>query len=799
MDESRIIFYGKQAKKSYAECSSSFRYDRCIFQQGGAHPAMRVIVDINHPADVHFFKNFIRGMEERGHTVLITASRKEISYRLLDNYGFLYEKLGSYGKSLAEKMINIPLLDIRMFMVAKKFNPDIFVGFGSIRAAHVSKLLNKPCINFEDTDHAKWEHRLYVPFADVVISPQCFGKDFGKKHIKIDTYKELFYLHPDYFRPDISVLADAGIGQDEKFSVVRFVAWDAQHDLGQKGLQNREEIVDQLEKYGKVFITSEVALPDHLKKYQITVPLEKLHDLLYFATLCFGEGSTTAAEAAMMGTPSVYVSSLAGSLGYVSDLEQKYGLLYNFKDQEPALAKAVELLKNPQVKEEWKRKRDAFLKDKLNATRFLLWFVETYPQSFVTMKKKPAEPPCSPGTQTLTDTMEKPNLLIITHMYATFIKDQINQMAPRFSNIYVLVRTNPLAEISRIIPVPYLVPFSVAQKIDLSNKPENVHVIQTPVIYFPTEKGYEKLGRNHLRSVERELKKNKIEFDIIHAHFTWSAGYAGSKLKETYGVPFVITAHGMDIYDLPFKNAFYTSHITRILNSADHIITVSRNNLESIERLGVKKPVSVILNGFNDHRFYPRDMRECRRQLGLPQDKKILINVAKLYDAVKGHEILIRAMQDVIKTRGDVVCYIVGDGELRASMEKLIAELHLEQHVKIVGAKPHHEIPFWINAGDVFVLPSLNEGNPTVMFECLGCAKPFIGTRVGGIPETITDETYGLLSEPGNVQELAKNILSSLSRDWDESKISAYAKQFTWENISKEILAVYSKVYKKDL
>ena len=69
---------------------------------------------------------------------------------------------------------------------------------------------------------------------------------------------------------------------------------------------------------------------------------------------------------------------------------------------------------------------------------------------------------------------------------------------PDFSHHYVLVRTNPLAEISRIIPVSYLVPFSVAQKIDLSNKPENVHVIQTPVIYLPTASGYEKLGRSHL-------------------------------------------------------------------------------------------------------------------------------------------------------------------------------------------------------------------------------------------------------------------------------------------------------------
>jgi glycosyltransferase involved in cell wall biosynthesis len=387
--------------------------------------------------------------------------------------------------------------------------------------------------------------------------------------------------------------------------------------------------------------------------------------------------------------------------------------------------------------------------------------------------------------------MEKPSLLIISHLYATFVKDQVDQMAPHFHAIFVLVRTNPFAEISRVIPVSYLVPFSVAQKIDLSNKPENVFVFETPVFYLPTEAGYEKLGRGHLKSVEKIIKKHSLEFDLIHAHFTWSAGYVGSELKKKYGVPFILTAHGMDIYDLPFKNAFYTEQITRILNSADHLITVSRNNLVSIGKLGIKKPVSVILNGFDDHRFFPRDMQECRNTLRLPPGKKILVNVAKLYDVVKGHEILIRAMHEVIKKRADIVCYIVGDGELRSSLEKLIAELHLEHAVKIVGAKPHHEIPLWINAGDFFVLPSLNEGNPTVMFECLGCAKPFIGTRVGGIPETITSDTYGLLSEPGNVQALADNILASLSREWDLAAISEYSKQFTWKEISKEIIDIY--------
>jgi glycosyltransferase involved in cell wall biosynthesis len=77
------------------------------------------------------------------------------------------------------------------------------------------------------------------------------------------------------------------------------------------------------------------------------------------------------------------------------------------------------------------------------------------------------------------------------------------------------------------------------------------------------------------------------------------------------------------------------------------------------------------------------------------------------------------------------------------------------------------------------------------MSECLGCGKPFIGTRVGGIPDIISSDTYGILSEPGNMEELANNILESLDRQWDHDAILTYARQFTWKEISKEIIAVY--------
>lgn len=94
---------------------------------------MKIVVDINHPAHVHYFKNFIWEMENRGHEILITASEKEISYTLLDLYNFKYTKIGNYGRSIPRKLINVFLLDIRMYQAVKEFNPDIFLGFGSIR------------------------------------------------------------------------------------------------------------------------------------------------------------------------------------------------------------------------------------------------------------------------------------------------------------------------------------------------------------------------------------------------------------------------------------------------------------------------------------------------------------------------------------------------------------------------------------------------------------------------------------------------------------------------------------------
>ncbi|RLG33368.1 hypothetical protein DRN97_05175 [Methanosarcinales archaeon] len=351
---------------------------------------MKIVVDINHPAHVHYFKNFIWEMEKRSHEVLITASEKEISFTLLSNYGFDFVNLGTYGNSVSKKFINIPSMDLKMYKAVKNFKPDIFLGFGSIRAAHVSRLMRKPCIAFDDTEHARWEHRLYVPVTDAILTPTCFKKDFGKKQIRYNGYTELAHLHPNYFTPNPAVLDEMELSKDDTFIILRFVSWSASHDVGQHGIKNKIELVRELEKYGRVFITSEGQLPKELEKYKIKVSPEKLHDLLYYASLYVGDGGTTGSEAAVLGTHAVFVSTIVS--GYLYD-EENYGLVDVFSDpktgEEEGMKRALELLKDSNLKNDARKRRRKLLNDKIDVTAFMVWFIENYPESFEEIKENP--------------------------------------------------------------------------------------------------------------------------------------------------------------------------------------------------------------------------------------------------------------------------------------------------------------------------------------------------------------------------------------------------------------------------
>jgi len=391
------------------------------------------------------------------------------------------------------------------------------------------------------------------------------------------------------------------------------------------------------------------------------------------------------------------------------------------------------------------------------------------------------------------DDFSKMNILFLMNLYQRALKDSIDITARYFNREYILFRYNPLTAFSGIIPfLPYR-QFRKNVLMDLKNKPDNVSIIPIGLYYIPTDRQYKGLGDKFFRKAEKTVIEKKIPFDIIHAHFTWPQGFAGARFKEKTNLPFVVTAHGYDIYSLPFKDEEWKRKIEYVLNRADHIITVSRSNLACIKKLDVTVPVTVIPNGFGKDLFTPRNATDCRVALGLPLDKKILLTVGNL-ELVKGQKYLVEAVKKIVRERKDILCVIIGDGSEGRALEKMIRSFDLEQYIILAGRKSHGEIPLWMNACDLFVLPSLNEGNPTVMFEAFGCGKPFIGTTVGGMPEVITSDRYGMLVKPGDTDELAEKILMALDCEWNREEILTYSEKFTWENIVKQILGVYTKV-----
>ena len=353
---------------------------------------MRILIDIGTPPQVHLFKNIIWNLEGEGREVKITARDSQITLYLLDTYGFKYEKVREGTPQIYRKILNIPKADYRIYKIAKSFEPDILVSFGSLYLAHVAKLIKKPHIAFEDTEGSREQYWLYAPFTDAICTPTCFkAKINPKKHVRFNGYKELAYLHPNWFKPDSSVLDDLDLAKDDKFTIVRFSSWDASHDIGQKGFKSWEErinFIKTLEKYGKIFVTSEIPLPKSLERNRLTIPPEKIHDLLFYATMYIGGGATLASEAGVLGVPWIWIS--AGEMrGYLEDQGKNYGLGYCAKTPQQALERAIELLENPDLKQEWQKKRKKLLKDKIDVTAFMIWFIENYPESFQIMKDSP--------------------------------------------------------------------------------------------------------------------------------------------------------------------------------------------------------------------------------------------------------------------------------------------------------------------------------------------------------------------------------------------------------------------------
>lgn len=375
---------------------------------------MNILIDIAHPAHVHLLRNFYHEMSARGHKVIVTCKHIPTAMQLLDLFHIPYIYLGKKKDNIFLKAFEQLKYNFMLLRIAHREQCTIAIGT-SVTLAHVGALsklslfrkrINAILLDDDDDEveplYVKYGH----PFSDVVLSPADTPRK-SPKTLYYPAYHELAYLHPKRFVPDPSVLDDAGIGYEkdaqghvthvEPYFVMRFNAFKAHHDVGVVGLtiENKRQMVKMLSQIGKVFITTERNIDEEFLPYQLKVSQDKVHSLLYYATMFVGDSQTMTSEAAVLGTPSIRCNTFVGRIHYLEEEEHRYNLTYGFRPEhsEAMFSRVEELLAMGvmELKDEWAKRRMTLLQEKIDYTSFLVWFVENYPASVEETKKGGSE------------------------------------------------------------------------------------------------------------------------------------------------------------------------------------------------------------------------------------------------------------------------------------------------------------------------------------------------------------------------------------------------------------------------
>jgi glycosyltransferase involved in cell wall biosynthesis len=275
--------------------------------------------------------------------------------------------------------------------------------------------------------------------------------------------------------------------------------------------------------------------------------------------------------------------------------------------------------------------------------------------------------------------------------------------------------------------------------------------------------------------------------DVLLGAWAYPDGVATVMLGRMLGLPTVVKVHGSDlnvIARLPSVRA----HLRALLPRATRLVAVSRPLAGALEALGVARDkIALVPNGVDATIFHPRDRGEARRQLGLPVDGKLLVYVGRVVRD-KGLLDLLQAFATLAPRRPDLSLVLVGDGPARAEAEA--AAQRLGAQVRLAGARPLAEVPTWLAASDLFVLPSWAEGTPNVLLEALACGRRAVTTNVGGIPDVMTSPTLGEMVEPMNATALAAALERQIDVAYAPETIAALGGRGGWAESAGRLHAV---------
>jgi len=339
------------------------------------------------------------------------------------------------------------------------------------------------------------------------------------------------------------------------------------------------------------------------------------------------------------------------------------------------------------------------------------------------------------------------------------------------------------------------------QVIELGDNARVIHLKAGP--YYETKTSLHRYIPEFLDNLTLFQQSEGIVYDVVHSHY-WLSGSAGAELGRRWGVPHVITFHTLARAKRRARAGekepdIRVSTESRVMSEVDVIIASTEEERRDINRLYNIPPhkVEVVPAGVDLDAFRSIGKADARKVLGLTEDR-IVLSVGRI-EPLKGLDILIGAVAK-LENRRSTRLVIVGGAPGRDQemdrLKSLTADLEIQDMVTFTGAVRQSELPTYLSAADVFVIPSYHESFGLAALEAMACGVPVVAARVGGLKTFIANGATGYLvpwhcSEP-YTERLDVLLANPALRESMGRAARAKAETMGWSRVAKGIVGVYA-------
>jgi D-inositol-3-phosphate glycosyltransferase len=339
-----------------------------------------------------------------------------------------------------------------------------------------------------------------------------------------------------------------------------------------------------------------------------------------------------------------------------------------------------------------------------------------------------------------------------------------------------------------------------------------IHLNAGPTEPYPKHDVYRHMPE-FVSHAQAFIAREGLQYDCLHSHY-WVSGWVALRLRPHLQAPMAHMSHTLGYpKNSAVQQAWEREPPTRlqveyeVLKRSDRLVAESQASKDHmVHDYGVDpQRIEIIPCGVDTSIFHPRDRRQARRQLGLP-DGPLLLFIGRL-QPLKGIDTLLRCAHDVRRRHDDLQVLIIGGGvdsddpherQERQRLLDLVQTLDLAKHVRFIDAQPQEQLAHYYTAADVLVAPSHYESFGMVVLEAMACGAPVVASRVGGLASTVLHGQTGFLAPVGDAPAFARGVEQLISAPALRQSMSEAAQQraqaYAWPRIMKRTLQLYREL-----